>query len=331
MRSFDTLTRPGQYRRLRRLAFAALEDYGFAPALVRFLTEESNVIFRIDTRDGGKYALRIYAEDAWSTAGESELEMFWLRAILRDTDLPVCEPVPRTDGELITFARADGVPGSRRCALFKWVPGHQLDAVITPLTYGRLGAVMAGLHNHAETLTLPEHIRPRRWDRVFYYADEPVVYARPEYRHLFDAAQVRAIDRFCGVADAYLDDLYRQGVPMLIHGDMHGWNVLVHSDRPTVIDFEDALSGYPVQDIANSLYYFRQRSDFPALKTAFETAYAAIRPLPQFTEHDLDVLWGARMTMFMNYVAHHGYEDGGEKAFIDSRCEMLDGILARLA
>ncbi len=326
MRPFDSLTPRGKLRRLRQLTLTALAGYRLDVARVRFLTEATNTMFRVDAHDGGRYVFRIYAEDDSSSMAENQSEMFWLQAILRDTDLPVCEPVPRADGGLVTLASAEGLPGVRRCALFRWVPGRPLEEVITPESYRQLGSIMAGLHNHAETLTLPEHIRPKRWDTVFYYPGEPVVYRLPECAHLFSPAQVQVIDCFCEAADATLADLYRQREPILIHADMHGWNVHIHRGKLTVIDFEDVLLGYPVQDIANSLYYFRLREDFPALRAAFEAGYAAVRPLPRFSKRDLDMLWGARMTMFMNYVARKGYEDG-DKEFIDSRCAMLEKIL----
>ena len=98
---------------------------------------------------------------------ENQTEMFWLSALARDTDLRLTEPVARTDGELITFISMDGVPGEKRCALYKWVPGVQLVKHVNTRTYHQLGGIMAKLHNHVETLRLPGYINPKHWNKVF--------------------------------------------------------------------------------------------------------------------------------------------------------------------
>ena len=87
-----------------------------------------------------------------------------------------------------------GIPGEKRCALYKWVPGVQLSTRIDPRMYRQLGAIMAKLHKHAESLHLPDHINPKLWDKVFYYPDEPVVYNTPKYSHLFPPEQVNIMD-----------------------------------------------------------------------------------------------------------------------------------------
>ena len=61
--------------------------------------------------------------------------------------------------------------------LFKWVPGRPLENTLNPENYYKLGQTLAKLHNHAETIKpLPPDIQPKKWDKVFYYPDEPVVY-----------------------------------------------------------------------------------------------------------------------------------------------------------
>jgi Ser/Thr protein kinase RdoA (MazF antagonist) len=326
MKPFDFLTFRGQILRLRQLAIQALSEYPIDMARVRYLTTESTTMFRVDARDGSKYVLRLYSE-LDSSLAENETEMFWLTALARETDLHVTEPVARNDGSYLTFVRTDGVPVEKRCALYKWVPGVRLEKHVSPQTYRQLGSIMAKLHNHAESLTLPGHINPKRWDKVFYYPDEPVVYNTPEYNHLFTSEQIDIMERACQRLNPFLANLYqRGGRPMLVHADMHFWNVHIYRGELYVIDFEDILLGYPLHDIAICLYYLRDRADYPELAAAFEAGYAAERDWPSFTQSDLHLLWAARMTNFINYVAH---VDEVEEAreFINTRCEELEKLL----
>jgi len=326
MKPYDQLTPRGQILRLRQLCIKALEDYPIDVARVRYLTTESTTMFRVDARDGSKYVIRLYSE-LDSSLAENETEMFWLSALARDTDLRVTQPVARTDGELLTFISMDGVPGEKRCALYKWVPGVQLEKHISPRTYHQLGAIMAKLHNHAETLRLPEHINPKRWDKVFYYPDEPVVYNTPKYSHLFTPEQIAIMDRTIAHVDPFLERLYREnGGAILVHGDLHFWNAHIYRGQIYVIDFEDVLLGFPAQDIAICLYYLRNNENYDDLARAFQNGYATERDWPSFSQSDLHTLWMGRMANFANYAAQVDEPDGARE-FISARCQELENLL----
>jgi Ser/Thr protein kinase RdoA (MazF antagonist) len=325
MKPYNELTHRGQILRLRQLCMKALENYPIDVARVRYLTTESTTMFRVDTRDGSKYVIRLYS-DLDSSLAENETEMFWLHALARDTDLRVTEPVARNDGDYLTLVSMQGVPGEKRCALYKWVPGVQLAERVSPQTYRQLGAIMAKLHKHAESLALPDHIDPKRWDKVFYYPDEPVVYNTPGYSHLFTAEQLEVMERACQRLNPFLADLYQHsGGPMLVHADLHFWNVHIYRGELYVIDFEDIVLGYPVHDIAICLYYLRHRAGYPELLAAFQNGYATERDWPSFTQTDLHLLWAARMTNFINYVAHVDEPDDALD-YIGARCRELEGF-----
>jgi Ser/Thr protein kinase RdoA (MazF antagonist) len=325
MKPYDELTPRARILRLRQLCLHALADYPIEVARVRYLTTASSTMFRVEARDGSKYVIRLYSDD--SSVAENQTEMFWLSALARDTNLSVVEPVPRRDGEYLSVVRAGGVPGARRIALYKWVPGVQLAEHISPHAYRQLGAIMAQLHNHAESLHLPASIRPKRWDRVFYYPDEPVVYKAPAYSHLFAPGEVALMDRAIAQLDPFLANLYRElGAPFLIHADLHFWNVHIFRGKLYVMDFEDVALGYPVQDIAICLYYLRSLPAYDALAAEFQAGYTGERAWPSFSQHDLHALWVARMVNFVNYVAHTD-EPEAARTFIKARCEELERYL----
>jgi Ser/Thr protein kinase RdoA (MazF antagonist) len=187
---------------------------------------------------------------------------------------------------------------------------------------------MAKLHNHAETLSLPTQLRPKRWDRVFYYPDEPVVYNTPEYSHVFTPQQVALMERGIAGVEPILANLYRElGRPFLIHADLHFWNVHIYRGQLYVIDFEDLALGYPVQDIAICLYYLRNTSDYIELTAAFQAGYATERVWPSFSQRDLHTLWAARMLNFANYAAQVD-DPQGAREFISERCKELEELLA---
>lgn len=321
MKPFDELTRLGKIRRLRPLVFKALEQYDLQVEQVKFFTIETNTMFQIRTEDSEKLMLRIYSDEE-TTLKENQAEMFWLDALMRSTDLNVSEPVARRDGEYITIVRVPGVPGERRCVLFRWIPGRTLENSLSPENYYKFGQTLAKLHEHASTLKpLPPYIQPKQWDKVFYYPDEPVVYNAPEYRHLFPPNRIAIIDKVIGLADDVFARLFaNKDDQILIHGDLHYWNVHLHRGELYVIDFEDINLGYPVQDIAVTLYYGRDREGYLKWKDAFKEGYASIRDWPAESERTIETLMAARSVMFINYVARI---DPSPQEYIDQRSEGL--------
>ena len=300
MKSFDQLTEKGQLRRLRQLVMLALQEYDLQVKRVRFLAIHTNTYFRLDTADGQKYAVRIYTND--SSSAENRAEMYWLTALNRDTDLHVLSPVPRRDGGYITHLTVPNVPGEQRLAIYQWVPGRHLEYYMTPENYYKLGRCMAKLHDHAETLTLPADIQPKKWDKVFYYPNEPVIYHTVAYQHLFPPQRIALLEEAIGCLNPFLSGMYKNGsAPILIHGDLHIWNVHVYRGELYLFDFEDITLGYPAQDVAITLWYGRSRDDYADLRAAYDEGYKSQRPWPIRSEVELQTLIIARTVNFMNY------------------------------
>jgi len=324
MKPYSELTRQGKLRRLRQLALTALEQYHLQVKWIRFLTIATNTMFQLQTEDGKKYVLRIYSEEE-TTLRENQAEMFWLDALKRDTDLRVTEPVARRDGKYITIVSVPDVPGERRCVLFKWVPGRTLENYLSPENYYKLGQTLARLHDHAKTLNpLPPNIQPKKWDKVFYYPDEPVVYHTAEYGHLFPSERIVLLEKVIERANQVFERLYADPEQILIHGDLHYWNVHLHRGELYVIDFEDVMLGYPVQDVSITLSYGQQRDGYKDRREAFKQGYTSLRTWPADSDREIETLMAARSVMFINYVARI---DPSPQEYIEHRCDGLRQFL----
>lgn len=306
---------------MRSLSFKVLAEYDLQIESIKFLADDTNISFKVRSVDGEQYVLRIYSDEE-TTLAENQAEVYWLQALKRDTDLKFTEPVPRRDGECITQEGMPGIPGIKRCILFTWVPGRVLEKSLTPQNYFNLGATLAKLHNHAESLKpLPASIQPKKWDRAFYYPNEPVVYNDPAYRHLFSDQQIEIIDQVIANASREFARLYSdQARQILIHGDLHYWNVNLFKDELYIMDFEDVMLGYPVQDVAITLYYGRQREQYANLREAFQRGYRSIRTWPVERQGQIETLQAARSVNFVNYVARIEEEP---QEYIKERCDEL--------
>lgn len=301
MKPYTALTERGQARRLRHLALNALQQYNLQVARLRLVTNDLNGIFRVDTTRGEKYILRVTLPEGGHNRDHVAAEMDWLRALGYDTDLSVPRPLLAKDGSLVVEAGAPGVPQPRLCAIFSWVPGSDLADHLTPANIARLGELMARLHLHARTYQPPAGLELLRFDRVFPFP-EPVLLFEPRFAHLFPPDRRAVFQQAIEWAQGAIDHLQASGEPMrILHSDLHQWNVRIYRSRLSPIDFEDLMWGWPVQDIATSLYYQLDDSFF-TMRDAFQAGYTRISPWPERYPGEIGSFLAAQGMMLANFV-----------------------------
>jgi Ser/Thr protein kinase RdoA (MazF antagonist) len=336
MKEFYGLTYRGRALRLRRLAHAALQEYDLAIKRLRLITIEMNGIFRVDTTDGRKYILRITDPSSCHGLEEIRSEMMWLAALRHDSQLGVPEPLLTRQGALVTTVEQVGVPEARHCVVFGWVPGIDLAQRLSAENVSKLGELGAHLHNHAQAFVPPQGFRIRTLDKVFPYADlafadvEPVVIFQDRYRHLFPPARRVIYERAVEQAQETLDKLYADGQkPRVIHNDLHQWNVRVYHGQIFALDFEDLAWGYPVQDIATTLYYFQGLAQRQELVDAYKQGYTKHGEWPEEYPGQIETLIVGRGVMLVNYlVASNEPEDQADApAFVAREEERLRRFL----
>jgi Ser/Thr protein kinase RdoA (MazF antagonist) len=299
MKPFDELTRLGQLRRIRRLAEAALEAYGLGGARLTFLRYFANITYRVDVsgpiRHGddpgpyvsNRYLLRVLATNHREIA---KGEMTWLAALSREAGLPVPEPVPTLEGELLTRIASPGVPGGRLVSLMRWVDGRRLTTGFRPRHFRAWGRMVARLHAFAAGWQPPEGFERFVWDwegllggRGFGWSVEELVASMPE--HLREPFQIASQE-----ARAVMDALGRgPDAYGLIHGDMYLENVLFNGGEVVPIDFEDCGFGYWLWDIAVALSQKPWTEEWRWQRDAFLEGYAKVRTLPESQLRHLDL------------------------------------------
>jgi Ser/Thr protein kinase RdoA (MazF antagonist) len=336
LKRFDELTERGQARRLRPLAFAALEPFGIEVRRLSLLATDMNAVFRVDTVDGNKYALRIGTPRGCHGLEEIRSEIAWLRELEQDPRIGAPHPVAAGDGTMVRTVEADGVPGARHCVLFGWVSGVDLADRLSFQNVERLGRLTALLHRHAEFFALPEGLRVRTLDKVFPYADPdfPLVervalFEEPGRRMLTRktrAVYVRAIRWVRQALEALFD---RQERLRIVHNDLHPWNVKVCRGTLYAMDFEELMWGHPVQDIGTTFYYLRLRPSYPLLREAYECGYRALNPWPERRPGEIDAFVADRALTLVNFVLASGEKRHREMApeYVATVAERLEALL----
>jgi Ser/Thr protein kinase RdoA (MazF antagonist) len=164
-----------------------------------------------------------------------------------------------------------------------------------------LGELMSQLHIHALNYRPRAGLSVLRFDRVFPFP-EPVVLFDEQYSTFLPPARRSIYEKVVGWVQESIDRLKTSLEPMrLIHGDLHQWNVRVTRGKLSPIDFEDLMLGWPVQDIATTLYYFPEK-DYSSLRSAFQEGYTRHCPWPERWPGEIDSFIAARGIGSANFI-----------------------------
>lgn len=307
MKPFETLTRAGQLRYLKRLALKALTAYTVQASRLSTLQHEGNTTFRVDSANGERYVLRIH-HPTLRTIESVRSEMMWLAALCRETDLVVPEPVQTHDGDLLTVMNITEIPEMRICVLFRWIDGHFLDHRLTSSQLEHVGAFMARLQLHGAQFRPPDGFVRGRLDNLTEAARRMAgqgtheAILRQQIDNLVDeSAAIHLVTEICSPEDgARVAALIRKMREVqhavgqtsatfgLIHGDLHQGNYFFHKGQVRAIDFDDCGYGYYLYDIAVTLSEVNWRKNTAELRGGFLKGYRSIRHLSAEHEGYLD-------------------------------------------
>lgn len=330
MKSFQNLTNLGKVRRLRHVALSALAHYDLDVTRVRLITNDMNCIFRIDTHSGEKWILRVTKPECGHNRNHVIAEMDWLAALARDTTIDVPQPLPTRDHALLVEISVPGVPEARLCEIFSWVPGTDLADNFSLENMALLGELSAYLHKHALTYSPPGNLDLLTFDRVFPFP-EPVVLFDDSYRSFLTPTQYQLFQKMVERIQLSINHLINSGTPMrIIHGDLHPWNVRYHHGILSPIDFEDLMWGWPVQDIATTLYYYQDEANFSDIRAAFQEGYQKISPWPERYPEEINNFIAARGIGLLNFIFQNNDRERKHLSTFSSRIENRIKLLQRI-
>lgn len=307
MKPYEELTHRGQVRRLRSLAENALSEYPFTVSEFSLLLHLENTTFRVDMSHGHKYVLRI-ARPNHRSLDQIRSEVTWLKAIGRDTELVVPNPVSNGHGASVTTAGAGGVPGERYCVLFKWVDGQFYRKRLSPVALERVGRFAGELHRHAMTFDPPQSFT--RHNVQWGSEEEPGEMERLMDKGLTEGAAIIAPHDLATftLARHHLREVMgavgrgsdRFG---LIHADLHHGNCLFYKGEVRAIDFDDCGWGHFLYDLAVTQWYLQARPDFAELQEAHLNGYRQVCGLSPEEEALLPAFIAARTLLMAVYMA----------------------------
>ena len=161
---------------------------------------------------------------------------------------------------------------------------------------------MAELHVHALTYQPPAGLDLLRFDRVFPFP-EPVILFDESFSIFIPPERCAIYQQAIDWVQSAIDRLKSSGESMrILHGDLHQWNVRYYRGVLSPIDFEDLMWGWPVQDIATTLYYFIDSEQYNSMRDAFQEGYMSFNPWPERYPGEIDAFIAARALGLANFI-----------------------------
>lgn len=199
------------------------------------LNSYENRVYQIGIDQEEPVILKIYRPDRWSDAQILEEHEFQLE--LTENELP-CVPPMVFNGKTLH------VHEGFRFSLFRRRGGHAPD-LDQPDTLMMLGRLLGQMHNigsgkpfqHRPALTVGGFLGRGRTLIESEFLPPDLL---PAYRSVADDLTTRCLDM---LGDSYL------AAGIRIHGDLHRGNILWRGEYFNLVDFDDARTAPPVQDI----------------------------------------------------------------------------------
>jgi len=278
---------------LLEIAGEALKLYPVKVNEVSLINNEYNATFKIIVSDGEQFALRVNINSP-RTAENLKAEVSWVNHLHKDGRVKVAKPIATTQGELFASIRHDHSTRDLHCVLYSWLPGSELEDEPGLFNLKPFGEAMAQMLLLAKDFMRPAVSTLPLLDDVMWWTEDFLL----SEKSVLDQEAKDLVSQTLRVIDSHIKSLYVGVTPIVIHADLHGGNVLWDLDSLSVLDFDDSGIGLPVQDLATTIYYL----DTPEQDEALRAGYAAVAPVPEMSDRDLEVFLIQRRVILLNYL-----------------------------
>lgn len=258
-----------------------------------------NRVYDVEREDGLRIIPKFYRSGRWST--ETILDEHRLLAELVEDEIPVVAPLRFPDGRTL-----HEMEGGIRFALFPKAQGRSPDEV-TLDDLRQIGRLLGRIHNVSSCAGLahrPE-LSPRTYGSECLESILQRTSMLPGIRGRYEVAARRLI--------ALGAELFQGIETFVVHADCHRGNLLRGPQGFFFLDFDDAASAPPVQDLW--LILPARPSDCPAERDALLEGYATFRSFDARTLRLVEALRGLRYVRYAAWIAERWHDPAFPRAF----------------
>lgn len=292
-----------QYAPISQALKPALGLWGIDTTQLTFISDTENIIFHADSASG-PYCVRVYKGQP-KTIPEICGELYWLQDLKRQTHLNIPEPLKTTAGKFVYQLFVPERDTSYFVVLFYWLPGQVIGAALDPALAKQLGHLMADLHTHAASFTLPAPFfrDDSDWRCMGHLLAGLSPTGISRIQAYLSPTQIRLCDEAAQRAATIIDGIDSQHNFGIIHSDLHANNCLFTEGQIGIIDFDDCQFAPFTNDMAITISSFDSFPDKEQLHAAFLAGYSEKRALPAQVEKEIEAFRIERRLRLIRWVA----------------------------
>ncbi len=272
---------------------------------VALLNVSENVTYRVDPPSGPPVILRVHRLN-YHEAQEIRSEIAWIEALRQEGVVETPAPLKGIDGDSVQMLPAvEGEPG-RHAVAFAFAPGTEpVAGADLPGWFGKLGAVTARLHGHAQRWTPLPTFQRKTWDWDAMFGPRPL-WGDWRAGVGLDAASTALLGRAIDLIRHRMERFGRAPSRFgLIHADLRLANLLVDGEHLRVIDFDDCGFGWRLYDFAAAVSFFEHEPIVDELRESWVAGYRTVAPLPDEDAAELPVFVAMRRFLLVAWIASH--------------------------
>jgi Ser/Thr protein kinase RdoA (MazF antagonist) len=290
---FFNLPTEEQQSSLTLFAKELLVQYGITNAQVSCINFEFNATFSVETEAGVKYALRININST-RTLENMKAEIEWVRHLNRTSGINTPTPIATLKDDYIVFGFHADSGQEFKAVMYSWLEGEELGDEPTLSQLHEVGRSIATVHQESLDFALSSDSSLPTFNDFFWSTED---YLFSDKSSLSDQDR-NLIQEAHDQIMRFTEDLYATSPVHIIHADFHGWNLMWSEDQLSIFDFDDCGFGLEAQDLAVALYYL----DTPEQDAALLAGYKSVKPLPEYSDHQMKALLLQRRLMLLNYL-----------------------------
>ena len=319
-KDFFELSSDEQIKSFTKSAATLLTNYGLDQAEIKCINFEFNATFSVVTQSGEKFALRININSTRSPEN-MRAEVEWVNFLSRTPGINLPRPIANGSDQFISTLFHEDSGRTLYSILFTWLEGEELGDEASADQMFTVGAAMATLHQSSKAFVLTPPAELPTFDDWLWGTEDYLLSDKSQ----LPAAKQTIIRDAVKIIEADTFALYNSTPIQIIHGDLHGWNLMWHEGQLSIFDFDDCGFGIPQQDLAIAKYYL----DTPEQDAALLEGYKSIAPLPDYSSQQMASLLLQRRLVLLNYL----YETKNPEhkamlpAYLDKTMERIGGFL----
>ena len=266
---------------------------------VELLQDTDDLVYQLLSHSG-KYSLKIHRKKLKYSDEKISTLCDWLEFASNRVKFNLPTSVRNHQGNFLSRIHLEEIQYT--FAIYNWVEGTPISAIMSGENIEKIGSLMACLHNVSEEYTSTgKGLRSydsdwlKQASKILVNGAQNINFSREQREDLISGLQN---------IELRMDEVgYMPSNFGIIHSDLHFNNILLDGENLSAIDFDDAGFGHYLFDIGTTFNEFADYGKrYPSMVESFIQGYQSQRSLPQNWENLVEYFKGVAAVAYAEWV-----------------------------